>query len=146
MTRLLVTLVPFAALALAGALAAQDKKGAESLEGKWEVTAQTVDGKMSEPEELKNVFAVVKGEKVTFLYKDKERGTATQKLDPKKSPKQVDVTYEDGPLKGTTLKGIYKLEGDTLTICLGGLGKDRPTEFASKDGSGTILITNKRAK
>ena len=88
----------------------------------------------------------VKGEKATFLYKDKERGTGSMKVDPNKSPAHIDFTYEDGPAKGTTLKGIYKIEGDTLTICYGGFGKDRPTEFASKPGSGTILIVQKRAK
>ena len=68
------------------------------------------------------------------------------KLDPGKSPAHLDFTYEDGPAKGTTLKGVYKFEGDTLTVCFGGFGKDRPTEFASKAGSGTILIVQKRAK
>ena len=91
-------------------------------------------------------FLAIKGEKATFLDKDKERGTGSMKIDPSKSPAHIDFTYEDGPAKGTTLKGIYKIEGDTLTICYGGLGKDRPTEFASKAGSGTILVVQKRAK
>jgi hypothetical protein len=39
-------------------------------------------------------------------------------------------------------------EGQFLlrALCYGGFGKDRPTEFASKAGSGTILVVQKRAK
>jgi uncharacterized protein (TIGR03067 family) len=142
----LVALVMVSVFGLRSAASAQDKKELAKLEGKWESVSVTVDGKSQEPEELKDRFAVIKGDKVTFLYKDKERGTATQKIDSSKSPAQIDFTYEDGPAKGSTLKGIYKIEGDTLTMCLGGLNKDRPTEFASKPGSGNILIVQKRTK
>ncbi len=122
------------------------KKELEKFQGKWAVVSVTVDGKTQEEDEIKDRFVVVKGAKATAMYKDKERGTASMKIDPSTSPAHVDNTYEDGPAKGSTLKGIYKFEGNTLTICYGGLGKDRPTEFASKPGSGTILVIEKRVK
>ena len=50
------------------------------------------------------------------------------------------------PAKGVTLKGIYKFEGETLTICYSGIGKERPTEFASKAGSGAMLFVQKKEK
>ena len=121
-----------------------DKKELENFQGKWATASVTVDGEAED--EIKDRFLAIKGDKATFLDKDKERGTGSMKLDPGKSPAHLDFTYEDGPAKGTTLKGIYKFEGDTLTLCYGGFGKDRPTEFASKAGSGTILIVQKRAK
>ena len=123
-----------------------DKKELEKFQGKWVQVSTTIDGKALEEDELKNRSVVFKGEKRTLLYKDKERGTASLKIDPSKSPAQIDTTAEDGPAKGGTSKGIYKFDGDTLTICLGGSGKDRPTEFASKPGSGTMLFVQKRAK
>ena len=121
-----------------------DKKELEKFQGKWATASVTADGEAED--EIKDRFLAIKGDKATFLDKDKERGTGSMKLDPGKSPAHLDFTYEDGPAKGTTLKGIYKFEGDTLTVCYGGFGKDRPTEFASKAGSGTILIVQKRAK
>jgi uncharacterized protein (TIGR03067 family) len=120
-----------------------DKK-LEKFQGKWATASVTVDGEAED--EIKDRFLAIKGDKATFLDKDKERGTGSMKLDPGKSPARLDFTYEDGPAKGKTLKGIYKFEGDTLTLCYGGFGKNRPTEFASKAGSGTILIIQKRAK
>jgi uncharacterized protein (TIGR03067 family) len=123
-----------------------DRKELEKFEGKWATVSVTVDGKVQEEDEIKDRFMAIKGAKATFLYKDKERGTGSMKIDPSKNPAHLDFTYKDGPAKGTTLKGIYKLEGGTLTVCYGGFGKDRPTEFASKAGSGTILIVQKRTK
>ena len=121
-----------------------DKKELKKFQGKWATASITVDGEAED--EVKERFLAIKGDKATFLYEDKERGTGSMKLDPGKSPPHLDFTYEDGPAKGMTLKGIYKFEGDTLTFCYGGFGKDRPTEFASKAGSGVILIVQKRAK
>jgi uncharacterized protein (TIGR03067 family) len=121
-----------------------DAKELEKFQGKWATAAVTVDGKKED--EDKDRFLVIKDAKATFLYKDSERGSGSIKVDPGKSPGHIDFTYEDGPAKGTTLKGIYKFEKETLTVCYGGIGKDRPTEFASKAGSESILVVQKKAK
>jgi uncharacterized protein (TIGR03067 family) len=68
---------------------------------------------------------------------------ATYKADATKAPAEVDVS--DGP-KGKPLRGIFKVEGDTLTVCLVEGDADRPTAFESAAGSKTILITLKRVK
>ena len=134
-----------------GLLSAAQKEGAdktelEKFQGKWVPVSTTIDGKALEEDEMKGRSTVVKGEKMTLLYKDKERGTASLKIDPSKSPAQIDTTNEDGPAKGLGLKGIYKFDGDTLTLCFVLPSKDRPTEFASKPGSGRILFVHKRAR
>jgi uncharacterized protein (TIGR03067 family) len=53
-------------------------------------------------------------------------------VDPSKAPKTTVDTLPDGK----EIKGIYKLDGDTLTSCVAEAGKDRPAEFVSKPGSG----------
>src|SRR5262249_3720249 len=122
-----------------------DKKELERFQGKWVSVAVSFDGKAWEEDEMKDRSMVFKGEKLIRMYRDKERGTASLKIDPSKSPAEIDTTNEDGPAKGEGLKGIYKFDGDTLTICFVLGGKDRPTEFASKPGSGTMLFVLKRA-
>lgn len=57
-------------------------------------------------------------------------------LDEMQSPKTIDLTI-DG--ESTRLMGIYRLEGDRLTLCLRSDGV-RPTEFSS-EGDGPPALT-----
>jgi uncharacterized protein (TIGR03067 family) len=66
------------------------------------------------------------------------------KVDAKKNPSTIDITAGRGPATG--MAGIYKLDGDTLTMCLSMTGGDRPTAFESPDGSRVVLMVLKRVK
>ena len=70
----------------------------------------------------------------------------TQKLDPSKSPKTIDVMMTEGLKKGAVMLGIYEIDGDTLRVCFDEEGKKRPTEFKSPAGSQTFVNVHKRAK
>jgi uncharacterized protein (TIGR03067 family) len=69
-------------------------------------------------------------------------------VDSSAKPAAIDFEHTVGVLKGKTWKGIYTLEGDSLTVCDNApdVRKGRPAMFEAKSGSGYVLITFKRAK
>lgn len=69
---------------------------------------------------------------------------STYSVDAKKTPNEIDLI----PLpqeKTPTMPGIFKIEGDTLTICFTPMG-ERPKSFESKAGTVTMLLTFNRVK
>jgi uncharacterized protein (TIGR03067 family) len=90
---------------------------------------------------------VFEGSKVKTTINGQEYGSKV-KLDSKASPRAADFEVTDGPeeAKGKTALGIYKIDGDTLTICVSIPGNDaRPTEFKAIEDA-THLFELKRDK
>ena len=136
--RLTIALAALPTLSVSG-LRADDKKAEDggdlkALEGVW---TQDADGH-------ENTW--------TFKGTNCKRDAPTRKydmtmtLDAKATPKSVDFKTDKGPedAEGKTLKAIYKLDGDKLTICLGVM-EDRPKEFKQEEGS-TFVFELKRKK
>ncbi len=150
MTRhLLLGLAAGLALASAPAAAPNDH---DRLQGAWRLTAVEVNGQAIALENLKSGGKVlvgtltVAGDSYTFRLGD-VRLALTFAMDQSKSPRTIDLTVAEGPQKGQTLHGIYKLEGDTYTICRNvEPGKDRPTQFATRPDSGLMLVVWKRVQ
>ena len=103
------------------------------------------DGKAVPEETVKGARLVIKGDRHTVRVGG-ETMVGTHRLDPSKEPKAIDATDTEGPYKGKTIHGIYELTDDTYKVCFAAPGKDRPTEFASKPGSGHRLIVMRRQK
>jgi uncharacterized protein (TIGR03067 family) len=128
-------------------VAAAGKEGAasrdqEKLQGKWEVESATRGGKKAPAERIKAMRMVIEGDRMTV--KDGTRDeTATFTLMPDQKPPAIDIKPNRPGEK--TVRGIYRVEGDTLTMCWVREG-DRPKELVSKEGSGAILLVLKRQK
>jgi uncharacterized protein (TIGR03067 family) len=122
------------------------KKDKGKLEGTWKVLVAEKDGEQKGKAELRKVRVIISAGKMTIDDESRETRTREEmsfKLDPGKSPKEIDFRDKDGAL---TNKGIYSLEDSQLRICYGEPGKDRPTTFATKPESGLVLLVLRREK
>ena len=69
--------------------------------------------------------------------------TAAIIVNPNKDPKTIDNVLESGASKGKKQYGVYKLEGDKLTVCMTPPGRaedDRPKEFTTKDTTNVVFV------
>jgi uncharacterized protein (TIGR03067 family) len=73
--------------------------------------------------------------------KREEQGTFV--LAAEKTPREIDLRTSTGK---KTLSGIYRLEGDVLTICVNTNGKGRPADFQPQEGSAGQLVVFERVK
>jgi len=128
------------------------KTDRDLLQGTWRLAAVELNKQAIPLETLKegNVVVpgilVIKGDSYSF-HLGTNRLEMTFKLDPDKKPKTIDMTIIEGTPKGKTYHAIYKLEGDTYTVCRQfEPEKDRPAEFGTKADSGLLLVVWKRDK
>ncbi|HEY7156721.1 MAG TPA: sigma-70 family RNA polymerase sigma factor [Gemmataceae bacterium] len=122
------------------------KTDKERIQGTWKVDSAKANGEEPQGDEgdrIKGSTWTITAEKITVTFNGEDR-VSTFMLDPAAKPKTIDVMTE----KEGTFKGIYKLEGDTLTICatLGRGDTERPAEFVSEKGGFTMLLVLKRVK
>ena len=120
------------------------KKDLDGLQGSWKLVSAMRDGQALPKDKVKKTTIVIKDD--TFLFPDSaEYATSkegTIKLDATAKPKQMDATSTEKEV----MLGIYELDGDRYKVCFAPTGKPRPSEFASKPGSGNLLQVWKRKK
>lgn len=115
----------------------------EKLAGTYAFLSAERNGEGPPPEAVKDyktVRVVIKGNSLKFTKQGKPDRSNEIKIDPTKTPKQIDLTgtTNDGKKKRTIL-GIYSLEGKVLKLCMEDPGKERPTDFITK-GKRTVLL------
>lgn len=119
----------------------------QKLQGEWQAVEVERSGEKASAERSKQYSMIFKGKEIVFTT-NVDQGKVEFKIDPGKSPKQIDITALDGPLEGKTFAGIYSLDKDTLKICLpDGVVKapdQRPNEFKTTEGSGRVLLKLRR--
>lgn len=121
-------------------------KDLKRFQGVWGFESREIAGKKVPDEENKGLTVTFDGDKVVVKQGDETVMAGTQKLDPSKTPKEIDVTVTEGDQAGTVLLGIYEIDEDTLKVCFDWEGKNRPTEFKTEEGSTTFVNIHKRKK
>jgi len=121
------------------------KKDPPSVVGEW-ITEKGVIGGNDEAIPAGGVtFAFAPDGKVRITEGAKQPAPTDYTVDPKKSPAEIDIVLVDPGRAAREMAGIYKVDGDTLTLCLN-RGGSRPAKFESPAGSDVMLLTLKRAK
>ncbi len=125
----------------------QNEKATDELRGIW-VGKTAV--RSNDQAKFEGVWEFQEDKIVTTL---RDRTTEWKyRSDPKKSPKEIDLTPSSGPGAGKTLKGVYKIKEDILTVCYVRVGvdraetRDRPAEFDAKKRDDVVILTFERKK
>jgi uncharacterized protein (TIGR03067 family) len=112
----------------------------DNLQGTWSMISLELDG---QPMSGGGAQIEVRGDRFTTIAMGAiYEGTVVLHEDT--SPRSFDLRFDDGPEKGSTSLGIYRLDGDIWTICFTTRGGERPTKFASPSGAGVALETLQR--
>ena len=112
-----------------------DKKDQDKLQGTWSyVSLVEVDGTKMPEDQIKKMSITFKDDTWTVKEDGKVVVEGTQKLDPSKTPHEIDSVITEGEDKGMKMLGIYELKGDTMKVSFDPQGKNRPKDFTPKEG------------
>jgi uncharacterized protein (TIGR03067 family) len=138
------------AVALAAPAPKEATKKEASIVGEWVGEKFVMSGK--EVPAAKGVkglrFTFTEDGKVTVQNDKSDPETGTYKIDGTKDRAEIDLLMDVEKNRAATL-GLYKVDGDTLTLCFEftlGDKAERPTKIESPAGSSIMLMTFKRAK
>jgi uncharacterized protein (TIGR03067 family) len=130
--RLVVLLLSLAAMAAA----ADDTQVRKDLVGVWK--GRVVDGATGH-------ILTFTATHVSGRQGGDDLGEGKFALDLAKKPWKMDAVVTRGSDKGSTYRGIFSLEGDTLKWCVSTPGGERPTKFATA-GSSFCLVLKRQKK
>jgi uncharacterized protein (TIGR03067 family) len=115
-----------------------------TLEGEWHFVALQVDGADMPAAASSSSRILIDGDHFrTESIEANYDGVFT--IDAATEPMRIDIEFVEGPEAGNWSYGIFELNGDQLTMCLGLAGASRPSGFSTKAGSGHALERLRRA-
>ncbi len=130
-------------LTFAGAIVA-DEKDLQELEGTYSVTSLQFGGKILPKEDAQKTKVRFKGDMLSIIIGGQEKTTQI-KVDTSKKPHTIDLTPNEGPDKGKTYLGIYKIEKGELTLVFIKSG-ERPKEFTSENEVTLLKLKKEESK
>ncbi|MFN0054761.1 MAG: TIGR03067 domain-containing protein [Planctomycetales bacterium] len=119
------------------------KRDVAQFQGAWVMQSNETNGVRLSPGQLKTYRRTVKEDHYTIHVTREGRTNAVVgrfALDPSAAPAAIDVESEGGEL----MRGIYRIEADTLTLCIAPAGEPRPKSFEADVGSRLTMTVWKR--
>ena len=113
--KLVSAILTFAALGLIAADAPANDDAA-GLKGKWKAVSIKAGGQVSPAEDVKRFQFSFTDKTYTNTIDDKAVEEGAYATDDSKTPKAMDFDIKTGQDEGKKQLGIYKLDGDKLTI------------------------------
>jgi uncharacterized protein (TIGR03067 family) len=108
--------------------AADEPDDQKLLAGTWKPLEANLGGNVIDQMLLDKARVVYAGDKYTITIDDKKE-EGVFKLDATKMPKEMDIFPTSGDNNGKTFFAVYKLDGDSLTICYSLTEGVRPEDF-----------------
>ena len=118
----------------------------QRFQGIWKLESMEVEGRKASSDQIHGWLLVIEGDQynpgagqlsVEYSYR----------LNPTRNPKAMDLIPHDGIYRGRTLRGIYVLQNDHLTICRARFPDgERPAGFVTHPESGWVTTVWKRQK
>ena len=130
----------------AATLASTEHAPGQQLEGAWVPIAASIAGSRVAVDELRVRYLLLEAGGYSIIDRsnhvvDGGRYLVNEEL----SPATMDIVGGSGPHAGRTMRAIYELRGDELTVCYDLEGGERPANLQPQQDRLLLRITYSRA-
>jgi uncharacterized protein (TIGR03067 family) len=122
---------------------AKIKEQLKKLQGTWvDISFEKAGAKL---EKVGEHQLKIDGETFSLSHDGKVEDKGTIKLDPSRSPREIDLQVREGKNEGKTGLGIYAWDGEDLKLCLGDLdGGTRPTDLTAMPENRVLIVLKRQ--